>query len=328
MGMQSAMAVVTPAMDLEVLQTKMEKFANLKLQLEQETMALLIEEQQRMQKVTLLKSQIEEIGQELLTRDLPCKTCQTGDLTQLLRGRSIDDLLFAIKQVARERPEIKQALKLICLEKPAATICLESAIPGPGGLSTGKEEQQAGDDSEKSHFRPPPGLLAAGSDSSPKEEEPDSEDFQMDADAEHGESIESPAAASCEHASGGIPSKTLLDSIRKRTLVLAYFPRDSKEADLLKALRLHGTPRKIQIVRDEKTGNSRCFAFAEFVDKEDAEVALHACEEGTLIIKDLKGHAWHLKASWAKRTGAVAATLVERGKGLRVKCALPVSKMQ
>jgi len=90
---------------------------------------------------------------------------------------------------------------------------------------------------------------------------------------------------------------------RRRTLVLAYFPRSASEEDVLKAVGSVGSACKGRIARDAN-GSSRCFGFFEFVDEASCQEVLAACKEGRIVLDDEFGHTWHLRASRARRATA------------------------
>lgn len=92
-------------------------------------------------------------------------------------------------------------------------------------------------------------------------------------------------------------------ALRKRTLIIAYFPRSSTEAELAAVLEPCGPVRLVRIARGD-SGQSRCFAFVEFASQEGAEAALEACTSGRVILDDEYGKTWHLQASIAKHATA------------------------
>lgn len=85
----------------------------------------------------------------------------------------------------------------------------------------------------------------------------------------------------------------------KKTLLVAYYPRCAETDDLDKIFEVFGTVAMVNLCRD-KLGNSLCYGFIRFEEAFAAEQAFDACQKGTIILHDLEGKPWHLKASWAK----------------------------
>uniref|UniRef100_A0A7S4S2J3 RRM domain-containing protein n=1 Tax=Alexandrium monilatum TaxID=311494 RepID=A0A7S4S2J3_9DINO len=108
---------------------------------------------------------------------------------------------------------------------------------------------------------------------------------------------------------------------KKMTLVLAKFPRMATEAHIGAAfdrvLCFPGSVTKGRIVRDEATGDSACYGFFEFATAEIAEAAFEACKRSQVIIDDASGHAWHLRASHARRATVGGAPGAKRHRGRR-----------
>jgi hypothetical protein len=87
---------------------------------------------------------------------------------------------------------------------------------------------------------------------------------------------------------------------RRRSLLIAYFPRCADEALLCHALSKFGAVSQIRIIRDGR-GVSKCFGFVSFEQAEAAEKAIQECEKGRVIITDSQTKKWHMKASWSDR---------------------------
>ena len=80
---------------------------------------------------------------------------------------------------------------------------------------------------------------------------------------------------------------------RRRTLLVAYFPRAATEHDLVQAIGKVGTIRAH--IEREEDGASKCFGMVEFIDKNSAHAAYNACRRVEVRHDDLTGHTrpWH-----------------------------------
>lgn len=87
------------------------------------------------------------------------------------------------------------------------------------------------------------------------------------------------------------------------TVVLAYFPRRASDEELCSALDAavcrNNTVRRCRVVRDQE-GNG-LYGFFEFQDSEAMEAALAASARSAVVLKDERGHAWHIRASRSER---------------------------
>mmetsp|Transcript_26569 Transcript_26569/g.80012 ORF Transcript_26569/g.80012 Transcript_26569/m.80012 type:complete len:267 (-) Transcript_26569:152-952(-) len=103
------------------------------------------------------------------------------------------------------------------------------------------------------------------------------------------------------------PTDSTIDdaAVRRRTILVAYFPRTAVEADLIAVLGKLGGVCRARIVRDP-SGASQCYGFVEFEEEVFAESALQACRVGSIVLDDLFGHTWHLRASRACRATAAS----------------------
>ena len=81
---------------------------------------------------------------------------------------------------------------------------------------------------------------------------------------------------------------------RRRTLLVAYFPRTATEHDLVQALGKVGTTSRARVVRHDG-GASQCYGSVEFIDENSADAALNACRRGEVRLDDLTGltRPWH-----------------------------------
>jgi hypothetical protein len=113
--------------------------------------------------------------------------------------------------------------------------------------------------------------------------------------------------AACENDShricftGQEPSCRRAEQRKSKTLLLAYLPRCATEKQVETALNASsiGSPCSVKIVR-KKDGESKCFGFARFPTCAAAKAALFVCEKGEIVLLDLAGKRWHIKASWAR----------------------------
>lgn len=110
------------------------------------------------------------------------------------------------------------------------------------------------------------------------------------------------------------PSSSSPEEVRRRTLLIAYFPRSAQEDDIARAFAGTAALARGRIARDT-AGASRCFGFFEFGDEDAAEVALTACREGRIVLDDEFKHTWHLRASRSRRATAKEPLGVEPGGG-------------
>lgn len=128
------------------------------------------------------------------------------------------------------------------------------------------------------------------------------------------------------------------DDRSRTSLLVAYLPRSATNADLSKVFGRFGLLALVSVMRDV-VGVSKCFAFVTFERPEGAHAALHFCEEGRLVLPDLAGKMWHVKASWARkdvsrrdrRAKAVHApplALLAEDASLAHRAALDVAKLQ
>lgn len=90
------------------------------------------------------------------------------------------------------------------------------------------------------------------------------------------------------------------DDKKRRSLLIAYFPRCADESRLCGALSKFGAVSLIRIIRDSR-GVSKCFGFITFEQAEAAEKAIQECQKGRVIITDKTGKKWHMKANWSDR---------------------------
>mmetsp|Transcript_104352 Transcript_104352/g.183923 ORF Transcript_104352/g.183923 Transcript_104352/m.183923 type:complete len:259 (+) Transcript_104352:130-906(+) len=79
----------------------------------------------------------------------------------------------------------------------------------------------------------------------------------------------------------------------KKTLLLAYFPRESKSADFRAVFEKIGTIVMLNIVKE------KCYAFLRFHEASAAQEAYDKCSRGQIIMRDHAGKAWHVQAGWA-----------------------------
>ena len=100
---------------------------------------------------------------------------------------------------------------------------------------------------------------------------------------------------------------------RRRTLLVAYFPRAATEHDLVQAIGKVGTIRAH--IEREEDGASKCFGMVEFIDKNSAHAAYNACRRSEVRLDDLFGHTWHLRANVAIGDWLVPVPNVEQDCG-------------
>lgn len=86
----------------------------------------------------------------------------------------------------------------------------------------------------------------------------------------------------------------------RRTLLLAYYPRDTGAEELECVFQKFGRVVMVNLVGN-KVGKPLCYGFLRFAEAFAAEKAWSECQMGRVIMHDSAGKAWHLKAEWAKR---------------------------
>lgn len=110
------------------------------------------------------------------------------------------------------------------------------------------------------------------------------------------------AASAADPRSQGFKDR----ATRRRTLVVAKFPRTLSELALTQAFASLVGQDKVthcRIIR-EATGRSKCYAFIEFADDSAARKAQAACDAGELVLVDAYGDQWCVTASRSKRAMA------------------------
>jgi len=201
------------------------------------------------------------------------------DLVAHLSGLPPSDLAEAVKLTALSRPEVKQMLLDAWLEE-------EDEADGGSFLASARTEGDA--TAAESH------VSQASPDDSRGSRDSDILEKQIDR-----------ASARVEQ---GVA--------RRRTLVIAYLPRNASESDVAEALGRFSTVSRVRVAREE-SGASRCYGFVEFADEASTEKAFAACRYGRVVLDDDAGHTWHLKASRSKR--ATAGPPSRRRRGARGK---------
>mmetsp|Transcript_30817 Transcript_30817/g.54725 ORF Transcript_30817/g.54725 Transcript_30817/m.54725 type:complete len:352 (-) Transcript_30817:73-1128(-) len=104
---------------------------------------------------------------------------------------------------------------------------------------------------------------------------------------------------SMEGKAESVNSEEALDKGGRRTLLIAYYPRGTTEEGLRSIFESFGKVHIVNLVKD-KSGLPMCYGFIRFAEASTAEQAYLSCQTGRVIMHDLDGKAWHLKASWAK----------------------------
>lgn len=85
-----------------------------------------------------------------------------------------------------------------------------------------------------------------------------------------------------------------------QTLLIAYFPWESKEVDIEREFSKVARVKRVHLVMDKSSNKPRCFGFVKFMSRADAEAALRATMQGFVQLTDQRGHIWHIKAEWSK----------------------------
>jgi len=217
------------------------------------------------------------------------------DLVAHLSGLPPSDLAEAVKLTALSRPEVKQMLLDAWLEE-------EDEADGGSFLASARTEGWlCGECGESLTWWTRGDATAAESHVS--QASPDDSRGSRDSDI-----LEKQIDRASARVEQGVA--------RRRTLVIAYLPRNASESDVAEALGRFSTVSRVRVAREE-SGASRCYGFVEFADEASTEKAFAACRYGRVVLDDDAGHTWHLKASRSKR--ATAGPPSRRRRGARGK---------
>ena len=91
------------------------------------------------------------------------------------------------------------------------------------------------------------------------------------------------------------------DASSRRTLLIAYLPREANSAALQATMEhIGGGEVTCRVMMDMPTRRSKCFGFAMFHSPKCAARVLDACRLGKVRMQDHQGKSWHLKAEYAR----------------------------
>ncbi len=83
-----------------------------------------------------------------------------------------------------------------------------------------------------------------------------------------------------------------------KSLLISSLPRNAGSQKLRLVFSAFGSLASIKIIHDDY--GSKCFGFVNFMEAAAAKEAFHQCARGRIILQDLRGKKWHVKASWAR----------------------------